>query len=85
MLIDGGYLYVHKQPLAGNKHSWECIFRQQKICKCLITVLDDVIFDRVNGRTCAAPNAAQVEVAKPRASIKRKAVWHARGSMVNVI
>ena len=72
MLIDGGYLYVYKQPLAGNYHSWECRFRRKKICKCLITVLDDVIIDKVNGHTCAAPNAAQVEVVKLRASRKRK-------------
>ena len=73
MLIDGGYLYVYKQPLADNKHSSECRFRRKKICKALVTILDDEIIDRVNQHTCSAPNAAQVEVAKLRAGIKRKA------------
>ena len=72
MLIHDGYMYVYKQPLADNKHSWECRFRRKKLCKALVTVLDDNIVNTVNEHT-HAPNAAEIEVTKIRASIKRKA------------
>ena len=72
MLIDGGYLYVYKQPLAGNRHSWECRVHRKKLCKALVTVLDYAIVG-VHDHT-HAPNATQIEVAKFRASIKRKAL-----------
>ena len=69
--IDGGYIYGYKKPLAGNRHSWECRVRRKKLCKAL--VLDNAIVGRVNNHTYA-PNATQIEVAKVRASIKRKAL-----------
>ena len=76
MLIDGGYIYVYKQPLAGNRHLWECRVRRKKLCKALVTVLHYAIVGRVNDHTHAShgPNATQIEVAKVRASIKRKAL-----------
>ena len=72
MLITDGYMYVYNQPLAGNKHSCECRFCRKKLCKTSVTILDDVIVNRVNEHT-HAPNVAEVEVAKIRSSIRRKA------------
>ena len=73
MLSDGGYIYVYKQPLGGNRHIWECRVRRKKLCKALVTVVDYAIVGRVNDHI-HAPNATQIEVAKVRASIKRKAL-----------
>ena len=83
MLIDGGYLYVYKQPLAGNRHSWECRVHRKKLCKALVMVLDNAIVGRVNDHT-QAPNATQIEVTKVPASIKRKA-WTTHGTPQDIL
>ena len=60
ILVDGGYLCICKQSLAGNKHSWECRFCRKTFTK-HITLLNDAIVAIVNEHT-HAPNTAEMAV-----------------------
>ena len=69
-----GYLYVFKKMLANDVRCFECELRTKgNQCKAMIKLdIDDEIIGEVNLHT-HAPSQTQVEVAKVKANIKRKA------------
>lgn len=72
MLCDAGYMYVFQKTLANDVQSWECLRRRKNTCRARVKVANNEIVDRVNDHT-HAPNQIQVEVAKVKAAMKKRA------------
>ena len=68
-----GYIYVFQKKLAGNRQSWECEFRRQRLCKAKVQLnAQDQYYGHTNEHT-HAPNIAKLQADTVIANIRHRA------------